>query len=1109
MPSGWFEMMNTSSTQGTLSSTETSSDWYKDAVIYQLHVRSFCDAEGDGVGDFKGLTSRLGYLEDLGVTALWLLPFYPSPLRDDGYDIADYTSIHPSYGTLADFRKFLHAAHAKGLRVITELVVNHTSDRHAWFQRARRAKPGSPWRDFYVWSDTPERYEQARIIFQDFEHSNWAWDPVAKAYYWHRFYSHQPDLNFDNPRVHTALFKVLDHWFNMGVDGMRLDAVPYLYEREGTNCENLPETYAFLKKLRAHVDRHHPGRMLLAEANQWPEDAVAYFGEGDSCHMAFHFPLMPRMYMALETESRYPVQDVIEQTPPIPPTCQWALFLRNHDELTLEMVTDEERDFMYSAYAQNPRARINLGIRRRLAPLLDNDPDKIRLMNLLLFCMPGTPIIYYGDEIGMGDNFHLGDRDGVRTPMQWSPDRNAGFSRCNPQSLFLPVIIDPEYHFQAVNVETQERHRSSLLWWMRRLIGLRRAYPILGRGEIRFVDSDNGAVLAFFRRSGEENLLVAANLSRHPQQAELRFQDVNAGRMIECFGGNHFSDVTNGRLTLTFGRYGIYLLRLESSERADARSIPKFQRPLHAVLKEKNLRASLEKALVKFLPAQPWFKRPASECLAVNIIDWIGFSDRVFEPALLLLRVELRNGTNEWCNLPLVERVQSGEEKNGSVPGDVVALTSSGAEMLHCRCADDHPSFSRLVYDLFRRSSAFSTNQGRVAIEHGRSFHRLLQADTPPTGRLLRGRQTNISLIYADRALARIYRRTAPGRHPEVELNRRLAETCSFPNVPDFGGSLTYEGFGGHSVTFALLQKYIPNQGLAWDAFFAAAGRFLEYAAAAEAAAPPPPPMHASLQTLTIPQAVSECMGGMELEQAALLGRRIAEMHLALTRAVEEEGREPELFSRLYARSVFQSMRNLLSQEKRRLDGSIPLLDPESAGLAMRLLAAEPTLLGMFRMVTKLKGTPYKIFIHGDLHLGQILNTGEDFVIHDFEGDPMRSLSVRLFKRSPLRDVASLMRSLHYAAWNSLHLPGIPATDRQRLATWADWWYAASSVSLLRGYLKTPGLTRLCPEPEDVDLLLNAFCLERCLVELGSSRPQRPILTYTSLRGALLHAGEM
>ena len=429
-------------------------EWYKSAIIYEVHVRAFCDSDGDGKGDFHGLTSKLDYIQDLGITAIWVLPFYPSPWRDDGYDISGHTEVHPGYGTLRDFQTFLREAHRRGMRVITELVLNHTSDQHPWFQRSRRAAPGNRWRDFYVWSDTPEKYKEARVIFKDFQTSNWSWDPVAKAYYWHRFYAHQPDLNFDNPLVRRAVMRVLDFWADQGVDGFRLDAIPYLYEREGTSCEHLPETHEFLKEIRRHIEATHPGCALLAEANVWPEEAAAYLAE-DECHMAFHFPLMPRMFSANRMEDRFPILEILRQTPAIPESSQWALFLRNHDELTLEMVTSEERDYMYRVYAQDPQTRINLGIRRRLAPLLENDRRRVELMNGLLFSLPGTPVLYYGDEIGMGDNAYLGDRDGVRTPMQWSSDRNAGFSSANPHRLYLPVNIDPEYHYEAVNVEMQ------------------------------------------------------------------------------------------------------------------------------------------------------------------------------------------------------------------------------------------------------------------------------------------------------------------------------------------------------------------------------------------------------------------------------------------------------------------------------------------------------------------------------------------------------------------------------------------------------------------------------------------------------------------------------
>ncbi|HET7008011.1 MAG TPA: maltose alpha-D-glucosyltransferase, partial [Candidatus Binatia bacterium] len=603
--------------------------WYKDAIICEIHVRAFSDGNGDGIGDFKGLTEKLDYLQDLGITTLWLLPFYPSPLRDDGYDIADYTDIHPSYGTLNDFRTFLKAAHSRGLRVITELVINHTSDQHPWFQRARRAPAGSKARDFYVWSDSQEKYHEARIIFKDFETSNWSWDPLAKAYYWHRFYAHQPDLNFDNPAVQKAIFAALDFWLGMGVDGLRLDAVPYLFEREGTSCENLPETHAFLKVLRRHVDERYRDRMLLAEANQWPEDAAAYFGSGDECHMAFHFPVMPRLFMAVHMEDRYPIIDILQQTPQIPELSQWALFLRNHDELTLEMVTDEDRDYMYHVYATDPQSRINLGIRRRLAPLLGGNRRKMELLKSLLFSLPGTPVLYYGDEIGMGDNIYLGDRNGVRTPMQWSADRNAGFSRANPQRLYLPVIIDPEHHYETVNVEAQQQNLSSFLWWMKRLIVLRKRYLAFGRGTMEFLYPANRKVLAFVRRYGDEVILAVANLARFVQYIELDLAQFKGMVPLELFGQSRFPPIGELPYFLTLSPHGFYWFKLEKAKTVEAN---------HAGASAVNIKiagswdelfdlragtSALIDALPEYLGRCRWFGGKARPIRVVSIIDTI------------------------------------------------------------------------------------------------------------------------------------------------------------------------------------------------------------------------------------------------------------------------------------------------------------------------------------------------------------------------------------------------------------------------------------------------------------------------------------------------------
>jgi maltose alpha-D-glucosyltransferase / alpha-amylase len=537
--------------------------WYKDAIFYELQVKSFYDSNADGIGDFRGLVEKLDYLKDLGVDCIWVTPFFPSPLKDDGYDIADFYGVHADFGTLQDAKLFIKEAHRRNLKVMFDLVMNHTSDQHPWFQEAR-SDPKSPRRGYYVWSDTDEKYQDARIIFTDTERSNWTWDPAAKQYFWHRFFSHQPDLNYDNPRVRRSIFKIMRHWLEMGVDGFRADAIPYLFEREGTNGENLPETHAYLKEVRREIDRQFPGRILLAEANQWPADVRPYFGDGDEFHMAFNFPVMPRIYMALRREDRTPIIDIISQLPDIPEACQWCLFLRNHDELTLEMVTDEERDYMYAEYAKDPRMKINVGIRRRLAPLVDNGRRRIELLNSLLFTLPGSPIIYYGDEIGMGDNIYLGDRNGVRTPMQWSGDRNAGFSRADAARLYSPVIMDPVYGYQATNVEAQERNPSSLLNWMKRLIRLRKQYPVFGRGAIEFCHPENRKVLVYIRKGENQTVLVVNNLSRFVQPVQLDLRHYDGWTPIEIIGETPFPQIGQLPYFLTLGPHGFYWFRLEA-----------------------------------------------------------------------------------------------------------------------------------------------------------------------------------------------------------------------------------------------------------------------------------------------------------------------------------------------------------------------------------------------------------------------------------------------------------------------------------------------------------------------------------------------------------------
>ena len=729
--------------------------WYKDGIIYQTHVKAFFDTNADGIGDFQGLTRKLDYLQDLGINTLWLLPFYPSPLRDDGYDIANYTAIHPSYGTLADFKAFLRETHHRGIRVITELVINHTSDQHPWFQKSRRAKPGSLWRDYYVWSDTPEKYKDARIIFKDFETSNWAWDPVAHAYYWHRFYSHQPDLNFDNPAVHEALFKALEFWVNLGVDAFRLDAIPYLYEREGTTCENLPETHAFLKELRARLDALYPGKMLLAEANQWPEDSRPYFGDGDECHMAFNFPVMPRMYMSLAQEDRFPIIDIMTQTPAIPENCQWAMFLRNHDELTLEMVTDEDRDYMWRTYAADRQARINLGIRRRLAPLMQNHRGRIHLMNGLLFSFPGTPIVYYGDEIGMGDNIYLGDRNGVRTPMQWSADRNAGFSRANPQQLYLPAIIDPQYHYEQVNVEVQQSSPYSLLWWTKRLIAMRRRFHAFGRGTMEFLYPENRKILAFVRRYQEETILVVANLSRLVQCFELDLSLFHGMVPVELSGGTRFPEITDRPYFLNLSPFAFYwfsLERVRAEVPAGGEELPFVAaKSWNEVFAERN-REVVSSALLRYVRSRRWFGAKTKTVHAVRIEEAIPIARDA--GSLVILELEYADGEPDRYLLPLaITQARRADEPERTTT--LIARMKDGC-LLYEPVADE--KFGNALLEIIGRRKRLKGRAGLLNGAPSRAFRDLRDGgDLHP--QVLKAEQSNTAIVYGERLFLKLFRR--------------------------------------------------------------------------------------------------------------------------------------------------------------------------------------------------------------------------------------------------------------------------------------------------------------------------------------------------------------
>jgi maltose alpha-D-glucosyltransferase/alpha-amylase len=1108
--------------EAVLPPSESDPLWYKDAILYELHVRAFQDSNGDGIGDFRGLVEKLDYLQDLGVTALWLLPFYPSPLRDDGYDIAEYTSIHPYYGTLPDFKLFLREAHRRGLRVITELVVNHTSDQHPWFKRARRAPPGSPERDFYVWSTTYEKYHEARIIFKDFERSNWTWDDVAGAYYWHRFYHHQPDLNYDNPAVHAAVFKALDFWLGMGLDGLRLDAVPYLYEREGTNCENLPETHAFLRELRAHVDRRFQGRMLLAEANQWPEDSVAYFGRGDECHMAFHFPVMPRLFMAIRMEDRLPILDILQQTPAIPDNSQWALFLRNHDELTLEMVTDEDRDYMYRVYAQDPQARINLGIRRRLAPLLENHRGKIELMNGLLFSLPGTPVLYYGDEIGMGDNIYLGDRNGVRTPMQWSGERNAGFSRANPQRLYLPVIIDPEYHYEAVNVQTQQNNPNSLLWWMKHLLALRRQHQAFGRGTLEFLRPDNHKVLAFVRRYRDENILVVANLSRLVQCVELDLGAFRGMVPYEMFGRTPLPPVGDAPYFLTLGSYAFYWFTLEAPQPA-ALPMPAHDAELPVlragkswdhVLRGKAVHA-LEERLPDYLLRCDWFVSNHDFIKQVELRQTIEVPAASGTFQVALLGVTWANGDPETYVLPLA--FASGDraaQVQASHPDSVIARLQ-----VRSRTEDDGVGEDGILYDptwsgelcaaiveAIARRRRLRAPEGEVSAWPTPA---LRQANGPPdpVGQptVLRNDPYRTVAVYGSRYVLKLFRRLEEGANPDLEMGQFL-EQAGFRHALPLAGAVEFRAGQQAPAPLVVLKRSVPNQGNAWRYTLDDLSRYFERALARQQPTGDRPGLRTPLLDLAVgevPPLAQEVIGGY-LESARLLGMRTAEMHAALASAPDVPDFAPEPFSALHQRSLYQTARSQVRQVCELLRKRLKGMSEDVRAGAQELLGREEEVLRRAHTILDRKISAPRIRCHGDYHLAVVLYTGKDFLITNFEGNPARPLSDRRRKRAPLRDVAAMLRSFHYASIAALTGGHVRPEDVPALRPWARFWHRWVSAVFLRAYGEVAAQSTLLPRSrEEQAVLLDFYLLKRALSELRFELDHHPERVKIPLRGLL------
>jgi len=1089
--------------------------WYKDAIIYELHIKAFCDGDGDGIGDFHGLLQKLDYLQDLGVTAIWLLPFYPSPLKDDGYDIADYYNINASYGDIPLFRHFLKEAHKRNLKVITELVINHTSDQHAWFQRARRAPKGSRERNFYVWTDNPDQYKDVRIIFQDFEGSNWTWDPVAEQYFWHRFFHHQPDLNYDNPLVQEEVLKIIDYWCKMGVDGFRLDAVPYLYEREGTNGENLPETHLFLKKLRKYVDEHFPGTVFLAEANMWPEDSVSYFGESDECHMNYHFPVMPRMFMALQMEDRYPITDIFEQTPDIPPTCQWAIFLRNHDELTLEMVTDEERDYMYKVYARDPKAKINLGIRHRLAPLLDNSRSKIELLNSLLFSLPGTPVIYYGDEIGMGDNFYLGDRDGVRTPMQWSPDRNGGFSIANPQKLYLPLILDPEYHYESVNVETQRSNTSSLFWYMKRIISVRKKFKTFGRGSLKFLNAENPKVLSFTRTYEEETLLIVVNLSKFSQAAEVDLQAYKGYVPVDVFSKNRFPVIKDdGAYFFTLAPYSFQWFVLEKAhpEMDEDKPLPGLiLRQWEALMEGSALRQLESNILPRYLQKVKWFTGKDRSLFQTSIAGFmkVPFDSR---PAFwLLLEIAEQNGTSGLYQLPVL--FVNNEQ------ADKIVVTYPEALIARVRSEEGEGALVDAFFvpewqlDLFHRMAGHkqvtATGQ-RIEFAGGATLkNNLEKGEAVP--RIHTSDLFNTSITYNGSFFLKMYRKVEIAINPDLETTRYLTKEAKFEYIPAFVGDIEWKSKRG-PIVLGLMQEMIENHGDGYGYF---QERIHNYIERLLAGGRDPLLWEQRQGTLmapvsfdTLPQDLQNLLGRPAAEQARLLGIRTAQMHLALGSGADDKDYRPEAFSLHYQRSLFSSLQSLVRETYQNLSRNKSKLPPDMQANSERITAYRPRLLAIFKRIYAKKLDALKIRLHGNYHLGQVLLTGKDLSISDYSGDPALSYSERRLKRSPLIDLASMVLSFHKAAFegfmNDLQLQ---ETDRIAFQPFAALWAHYMSGFFINAYMAKIKEAHMLPAgANDLEMMWQNYLLQRAIQAFNEALrndPSRLIIPLTLIRNIL------
>jgi maltose alpha-D-glucosyltransferase/alpha-amylase len=1014
---------------------KTATNWFKDSITYALPIHSFYDSSGNGTGDIPGLIQKLDYLEDLGVNCISLLPFYQSPLRDDGYDVSDFKSVHPDYGTIQDFQLLLEEAHKRGMNVMIDIIMNHTSTDHEWFQRARRAPKGSSERDFYIWSDTPEKYSEAEVIFSDYETSNWEWDNEAKAYYWHRFYSHQADLNYQNEAVREGIRNVIDFWYDLGVDGLRLTSIMFIAQQEGTNCENLPSVHEYLKDLRRYVDNKYPGRILSAETNLWPEEAAQYFGKGDECHMNYHFPLMPRLYMALQTEDRYPIIDILQQTPSIPENCQWALFLRNHDDLMLSMVTEEERDYLYKVFAQDHGAKINEGIRRRLAPLLNNDRRKIELLNSLLFSLPGSPVVYYGDEIGMGDNIYLGDRNGIRTPMQWNADRNAGFSPANPQKLFLPVISDPLYRYEAVNVELQSQNSSSLLWWMKNVIAMRKRLKAFSHGQISFLDSRNGKVLSFIRSYERESILVVANLSKFSQAVELDLKRFKGIRPIEIFSQNKFFEIGESAYQFTLSPYGYYWFLMEGSE--EINDIPK-ERVIEEVVAEAEWEDTFDnyttkrriekKVLPVYLLSCRWFGGKSRKIVSVDISHYPSIDGGNRLAYFLSIHIRYTSGLPETYFLPVTFI---------TAPEAIVQFLKNESQSVLCylKTPTEEGIIVDAIYDESFRNELFwqiktgaevNVLGGQLTFEPGKVLSALNIEKEDISSEVLRAEQSNTSVIYNDQFFFKIYRKLDTDINPDLELVRFLSEKTAFENSPRYGGGIQFFDSKEKVITIlGLLQNKIPNQGEAWTMMLEALSRYYEKILAevkSKKTALPDLVEKDRLYFKDTPEVVRNLIGSVTYERAVLLGKRTAEMHIALASDESDEDFCPERFSQHYQRSVYSQHRKLANEKIDALANRKENLPEHIAEEAQKIIDLKEEILNCFSRIYSDKVDAAKTRVHGDYHLGQVLYNGKDFYIIDFEGEPMHTISERRLKRTPLKDVAGMIRSFHYAAYGQLVL---------------------------------------------------------------------------------------